>query len=175
MRNGRELACLRGLVWPQRISPNKYGSRLWLVGWISAGYEGTEQGSERNASRTQTSPRTFDKEFQTIHRSLFWPCCGKSGLKNELDALKGFSAVYICSLQPKLSDDCWSAAFSWHQELRLKNLEASSKMAVRCAREALTMKALLEPTPFLLSQVWGIGPGNSLFAHRRLQQACLGA
>lgn len=39
------------------------------------------------------------------------------------------------------------------QELRLKNMEASSKAAARCARESIAIRELLEPTPFLLSQV----------------------
>ncbi|CAM9260448.1 unnamed protein product, partial [Ectocarpus fasciculatus] len=39
------------------------------------------------------------------------------------------------------------------EELRLKNLEASSKAAARCAREAVTIREMLQPSAFLLSQV----------------------
>lgn len=45
------------------------------------------------------------------------------------------------------------ACFRWRQEQRVKNLEASSKAAARCARESIVIRELLEPTPFLLSQV----------------------
>ncbi|CAM9998853.1 unnamed protein product, partial [Ectocarpus sp. 12 AP-2014] len=39
------------------------------------------------------------------------------------------------------------------EELRLKNLEASSKAAARCAREAVTIREMLQPSAFLLSQM----------------------
>ncbi|CAM9715633.1 unnamed protein product, partial [Ectocarpus sp. 12 AP-2014] len=39
------------------------------------------------------------------------------------------------------------------EELRLKNLEASSKAAARCAREAITIREMLQPSAFLLSQM----------------------
>lgn len=49
----------------------------------------------------------------------------------------------------------------------MKDLEASSKAAVRCARESITIRELLEPTPFLLSQV---GEGFLPSSHTDSQQ-----